>query len=327
MTDSNDTTAGTDHWVTRRLPAWQQLDECLPALEDDKPIPAQLALDVVQQYPEIARDLAIAKRAAPAGRVAGYLEHIYARLHRVLFKAPRAPARERLAAFRDDVPGVVGELWRHIAVVTSWFLLTAAAGWWLVASYPELITLFASEQMIDTVGRGQLWTDDLLNVTPSSMLSIRIFTNNIAVALTALCLGLFYGLGTLYIIGLNGLMLGGVFAFTTQQGLGLRLFEFISAHGFVELTIICIAGAIGFYVGEALARPGHRSRIEALQRRVARTSSLMMLCVLYLVGAGLIEGYVSPNPSYPLSVRLTVGLAYFALFLFGLAGFRVRRVP
>jgi uncharacterized membrane protein SpoIIM required for sporulation len=315
----------TDHWVQRRLRAWQQLDESLPELEDDEPVPPELALDVVRQYPEIARDLAIAKRNAPGGRVAGYLEHAYTRLHRVLFKEPKPPARERLEAFRDELPDVVAELRWHITWVILGFALAAAAGWWLVAAFPELISLFASEHMIDTVQRGQLWTDHLLNVTPSSVLSVGIFTNNIAVALTALCLGLLYGLGTLYIIGLNGLMLGGVFAFTTHAGLGARLFEFVCAHGFVELSVICISGAIGLYVGESLARPGQRTRIRALQRRIARTSGLMVLCVVFLVGAGLIEGYVSPNPSFPLPVRLAVGMAYFALLLFGLGGFRLPR--
>lgn len=314
----------TEHWVQRRLPGWQQLDERLPALEDDKPVSPEAALDVVRQYPEIARDLAIANRAAPRGRVVAYLEHTYARLHRVIFKAPRPPLGERLSILRDEVPGAVAEIRWHITWVVVWFTLTAAAGWWLVATFPELISLVASEQMIDTVQRGELWTDDLLNVMPSSVLAVDILTNNIVVALTAVSLGLLYGLGTIYIMGLNGLMLGGVFAFTHHHGLGLRLFEFVCAHGFVELSIICLAGAIGFYAGEALARPGHRSRVAALQDRVARTSGLLMLCMVFLVGAGIIEGYVSPDGRFPLSVRLALGLGYLGLFLFALSGFRLR---
>ncbi|MDN5747187.1 MAG: stage II sporulation protein M, partial [Pseudonocardia sp.] len=43
---------------------------------------------------------------------------------------------------------------------------------------------------------------------------------------------------------LNGLMLGGAFALTARHGLADRLFEFIVAHGIVELTIVCVAGAV-----------------------------------------------------------------------------------
>lgn len=301
------------------------MDERLPALEDNKPVNTEDALQAIRSYPEIARDLAIAQRALPDARITAFLGHTYVRLYRALFRAPRAPVAAQVAGFRNDIPRIVALLGRHIAAVTAWFVLTALAGWWLVTTYPELIALFASEQMIETVQGGSLWTDGLLNVTPSSLLSVGILTNNIVVALTALSLGVFYGLGTLYIIGLNGLMLGGVFAFTHQHGLALRLFEFVCAHGFVELSVICIAGAIGLSAGEALARPGHLSRVHALQVAAARGLRLMLLCVAFLVGAGVIEGYISPNADYPLSLRLGVGVAYLLLFLWALGGFRLPR--
>ena len=62
----------------------------------------------------------------------------------------------------------------------------------------------------------------MLNVVPSSVLSLQILTNNIVVSLFAYCAGFLFGLGTFYILGLNGLMLGAVFAFTGQHGTGRR---------------------------------------------------------------------------------------------------------
>ena len=89
------------------------------------------------------------------------------------------------------------------------FALSAGAGWWLVATYPELIGLVASEEMINGVEGGRLWTEGILNVVPSSVLSVGILANNIAVSIFAFCVGVFFGLGTFYIIATNGLMLGG----------------------------------------------------------------------------------------------------------------------
>jgi hypothetical protein len=51
-----------------------------------------------------------------------------------------------------------------------------------------------------------------------------------------------------------------------------------------------------------------------------RCAKLEVVCIAFLVGAGLIEGYVSPNPAYPLGMRLFIGLAYFALFAAVLGG-------
>jgi uncharacterized membrane protein SpoIIM required for sporulation len=197
---------------------------------------------------------------------------------------------------------------------------SALIGYLLVDSYPELASLFASEQMIRMVQSGKLWTDDLLNVIPSSALSWKIMTNNIAVTVFAFLLGAFYGIGTLYILGMNGMMLGAIFAFTQQYGLHMRLFEFVIAHGVVELSIIMLAGAAGLMLGEALVRPGHRPRVEAFRQVSYQAGRLIVLGVPFLVGAGLIEGFVSPNPELSLQLKVTIGLAYGLLLLLVIFG-------
>src|SRR5690606_39974900 len=129
-----------------------------------------------------------------------------------------------------------------------------------------------------------------------------------------------------YIIGMNGLMLGAVFSYTAQHGSAERLFEFVAAHGFVELSLITVAGACGVSLGEALARPGRETRLQAFQRASMRAAKLMVVCCTFLVGAGLIEGYVTPNPAYSLPIRLCVGLGYLALLVVVLSG-ALSRLP
>jgi uncharacterized membrane protein SpoIIM required for sporulation len=316
-------------WFEYRLSVWRTAAEQLALLERGKSAPPAVVLDAVRSYPEIARDLAIARRAAPTGSLTKYLERVYLQLHRTLFRKPSNLKQSLRALFAHEAAELAKGLRWHIAAVTALFFLSCAAGAWLIGTYPELVTLVASEQMVERVQRGQLWTDDLLNVFPSSLLAVQIFTNNIAVSLFALCLGVLYGLGTFYIIGMNGFMLGGVFAFTAQHGMGRRLFEFVCAHGFVELSVICIAGAIGASLGEAIARPGQLSRGAAFHAATVRGTRLMLVCVVFLVGAGLIEGYVSPDPRFPLAARLAIGLTYLALFVLVLTGAlgRLRRTP
>jgi uncharacterized membrane protein SpoIIM required for sporulation len=307
-------------WFEYRLPEWRRVDSELGAVEHGKSAPAQTVLDLVRAYPELARDTAIARREAAGAPLTRYLERIYLRLHRSLFRPPGNLRADVAALFARDAANVARDLRAHISSVVLLFACAAAAGALLVSSYPELISLFASEQMIEQVGRGELWTDNLLNVFPSSLLAVQIFTNNIVVSLSAVCLGVLYGLGTIYIIGMNGLMLGGIFAFTARYGMAGRLFEFACAHGFVELSVICIAGAVGASLGEALARPGQRTRAAAFHAATVRGAKLMLVCLAFLVGAGIIEGYVSPDPRYPLAVRLIIGLSYLALFVLVLSG-------
>jgi uncharacterized membrane protein SpoIIM required for sporulation len=279
----------------------------------------------VRAYPEIARDLAIARRAAPRAQLTLFLERVYLQLHRTIFRSPERFWPTVRALFERDAAAVARDLRTRILVVTALFFLSAAAGAWLVMTFPELISLVAPEELVATVQRGELWTDGLLNVTPSSVLSVRIFTNNIVVSLFAVALGVFYGLGTLYIIGVNGLSIGAIFGFTALYGLAGRLFTFVAAHGFVELSIIFVSGAVGLTLGEALARPGNMTRGAAFQRAVSRGMRLMAVCLVFMVGAGIIEGYVSPDPRFSLAARLAIGLGYFVLFVLVLSGALGRR--
>ncbi len=148
---------------------------------------------------------------------------------------------------RDRVPAAMSAMSVHLLAVTLLFIVSAVTGAWLIYSYPDLIAMFASPQLIATVERGELWTDGLLNVTPSAVLSVSILTNNIVVSFFAFCSGIVFGLGTFYLIGMNGLSLGAIFAFTGQHGLADGCSISSIAHGCVELSCICIAGAAGAY--------------------------------------------------------------------------------
>ncbi len=307
-------------WLQGRVPDWQRLAGLLSKQRDRKTETLAETLELVQRFRALARDLSLARHVTPDGRLTRELEALFLRAHEAVYRRPGSLWRQLRELLRDDVPAVTRELGKPLAAAVSLFLGSALAGWWLVDTYPELAALFASEKMIEMVQRGELWTDDLLNVIPSSLLSFSIMTNNIVVTLTAFALGALYGLGTVYILGLNGLMLGGVFALTAQYGLADRLFSFVLAHGVVELSIVCLAGAAGIHLGEALARPGARSRSAAFHAAVSRAAKLLPICILFLVGCGLIEGYISPDERYSLGARGVVGLSYALLFWLVLTG-------
>lgn len=319
MSDPHDNR--TAAWIAQRADDWRDLESNLAEVEDTGRIEGQAALRAVHRYPEVARDLALARRLSPDGALARRLERIYARLHRSLYRPATNLRADLKSLFCREVPEIAHELRHRIVVVAAGFAVAMAAGWWMVDTQPGFVGLFASQEMIEDVQGGELWTDGLLNVVPSSVLSARIFTNNILVSLTVFCLGAVYGLGTIYIIGMNGLLIGGVFAFTARHELAGGLAEFVVAHGFVELSVIAIAGAAGFSLGEAIARPGHRTRTAAFRRAASRGAKLMFVCCLFLVGAGLIEGYVSPNPAFPLPLRLAIGITYWVVLMLVLGAF------
>ncbi len=275
---------------------------------------------MIDRYRRLAADLANARHLNPNSQSRDQLEAEYAQVHSTLYTPAWRPGRALLTLFRDDLPTVVHELRTHIAWATAIFILTVAAGYSLVHAYPDLIALFSSPELISSVEKGQLWTEGMLNVVPSSVLSLQILANNIVVSLFAYCAGFLFGLGTIYILGLNGMMLGAVFAFTGQHGLDGNLFRFVVAHGMVEISIMCLSGAAGAAVGEALIRPKYGTRAQSFRVAARQSGKLLFACALLLVGSGVIEGYVSPDPEIPLWARVTIGSAYWVLMVAVLLG-------
>jgi len=310
--------------VLQRAGLWRDADARARRLADGRTDDAADATRMADDYRLLAHDLARLRALLPDTRARSYLEGVYARAHATLHHGAVPLGRALLVLLGDELPAVVRWLRPYILWSAVIFALSVCAGYALIARYPELIALFASPDLIATVERGQLWTEGLLNVVPSSVLSVALLTNNIIVSLFAYCAGFLFGLGTLYILGLNGLMLGAVFAFVSQHGLTGQFLSFVVAHGCVELSVMCLSAAAGAAVGEALIRPGPGGRIESFRVAALRSGTLLIACALLLIGAGLLEGYVSPNPRFAPWARIAIGISYWLFMVALLSG---RLVP
>lgn len=305
-------------WLGSREASWRAIASRIKSGRRGRITLAELN-QVVHGYRSLARDLAVARQIAPGAPITGQLERLYLQAHEFIHTRPGAGIKGLGRIFAWEGPAVVRKRFKPMLASTMLFILAAISGWLLTHFYPETASLFASSEMISMVERGELWTDGILNVTPSSVISFQIISNNVAVTFFAFALGIFYGVGTLYVIGLNGLMLGSIFAFTGGYAMAGRLFDFVVAHGVVELSVIALAGGLGIGLGEALVQPGNRTRSEAFQRVVADAGKVLVVIVPYLIGAGIIEGHISPDPGFDRGVRILVGVGYFALMATHLA--------
>ena len=319
---NNNTQQALAQWLGTRLKHWQQLDEQLKQRGKDPESEVDDARLVLNSFRSLLTDLSLARRNLSDGAITRYLESLFIRSREVIYRPPNQYRLRLLHLYSSEIPELMWRLKGPLITALMIFTVAIISGWLMVAAYPELVGLFASTEMIDHVQAGKLWTDDLLNIAPSSILSLGIMANNIMVSLFAFALGALYGVGTLYILSLNGMMLGAVFAFCHQYEMDQRLFEFIIGHGVVELSVIIIAAAMGLQLGESLIRPGDRNRLQAFQETTVDAGKVLMAAVPFLVLAGLIEGYISPDPRYHLLERVMVGISsgilFWIIMLFGI---------
>ena len=130
--------------------------------------------------------------------------------------------------------------------------------------------------------------------------------NNVGVAFRTFAGGLLFGLGSLFFLTFNGLVIGAVAGHLTQLGFGATFWSFVSGHSALELTAIVISGAAGLRLAAALLAPGRRRRLDALRYNAREAVQLVTGALLLLVAAAAVEGFWSATPA-PAWIKYLVG--------------------
>lgn len=299
-----------DEFMRQRNAAWQELAALLKRV---KRSPESMTLGEVESLGRLYRlataDLALAQRDFPKQKITLYLNQLVGQAHGVIYRSEPVGWRHLRHFVLVGFPQLYRALLPYTTVSFAFFWIAALVAFGAVWNDPERIYLIAGQgiaPLVDEVEQGKLWTE--IEPAARSAASATILTNNIQVTFTTFAGGVTAGLFTAWILIYNGLSLGGIFGLLQAHHLSPGLAEFVLAHGFVELSVIFVAGGCGLSIGDALLRPGLQTRAAALIQR-ARAGVLVILgCAPLLVFAGLIEGFISPS-GLPWWVKLATGLA------------------
>lgn len=315
-------------WMARRESSWRALDRLLTQAE--KKGLHSLNSDQIRQmaslYRSVSADLARAQSQDVGPTILKDLQSLAARSYSQIYQGSRRQEWQELVAFyRYGFPAVVRQSGGYIALATLLFSLGGAIGWWYAWQDDSFMALVLGSGFVEEVRTSQeLWTVSILGIEPVASSGIMI--NNILVSLFAITGGITMfqpdvpiitppGAFTVYILVLNGIMIGCVSALVAQVNLAYDLWAFVFPHGALELPAIFFAGGAGLLLARGILLPGQYRRLDALKVYGLQAAKLVYGIIPMLVIAGVIEGFFSPQTWIPNEIKYLAGAGLFIMLV------------
>lgn len=307
-----------DAFQARHEAEWGVLERWLDARTASRRKDRAVADDIMKasDFPlalrRLCQQLALAERRDYSAQLVRRLRDLAQRGHQVLYKPGTPRWRRVVDFFAATFPRLVRAQWRAMAVAAALFFVPLVGVVVLLQFRPELIhSLFGPEQLAqfenmydpsktaERLGR--------TNGTDLQMFGFYIF-NNVGIGFRTFASGLLACIGAVFVLVMNGVVIGGVAGHLTSIGYGEPFWHFVAGHSAPELLAIVISGGAGLQIGMALVAPGRRSRGRALVESGVIGAQLVLGVFAMLVFAAFVEAYWSSIAWMPGAIKYAVGI-------------------
>jgi uncharacterized membrane protein SpoIIM required for sporulation len=289
-----------EEFMAARQVYWGELDRLLGdgstwGLENPDGIARLAAL-----YRMVCSDLMAAHCRAYAPDLVDYLDGLAARASNTLY----GPRRGRLPGVWDVVahrfPATLRKRWRFFALSFALFgvpLLLGVFGTLRWEGFAERV--LPSEQLAVMAEMYADGYDAGRDEAMDTMMFGHYVHNNIGIAFRCFATGILLGLGSIYFLVYNGLVIGTTLGYVAKAGHASNILTFICGHGVFELTAIIVSGAAGLQMGWALVETHGRTRLGSLRAQAPEVVALVAGAAVMLAVAAVLEGYWSPSSLAP----------------------------
>ena len=261
-------------------------------------------------YRQVASDLSTLRRDSTARAYTDHVNQLLARAHHIIYSNRGTSFFNLLRYMRDGYPAVFQRNLRYVILSLIVMLAGSILGSVLTVARPQFMHRMLGPQMVATIERHQMWTQSVVAVAPAA--SGWIMTHNLSVCFVAFAGGVLLGVGPLYSMFFNGLLLGVIGVACAQHGMAVDLWSFVAPHGALELPSIVLSGAAGFRLAHGVLFPGFYRWRDSVALAGVEASRLIAGVIPLLVIAGSLEGFFSPSSAH-VWLKFTVGGMLFAL--------------
>jgi len=304
-----------------RNSAWERFEDLLRQLErqtaEDQPGSHERA-EFPERYRELCQDLALARDRHFTEDLVGRLNQLALRGHEVLYAARPLSSRTLIDFVLVRFPCAVRTEATLVLLLSLLFFGSGTAFALSVHLWPDPM-----HSLLGEAAMAKLRSMYGSALTRDASHDVRMFgfyiLNNVAIGFRTFAGGLFFGVGSLFLLLLNGFYIGLSTGYVIEQGMSEPFFSFVIGHSSLELVAIVLCAVAGLRLGLGLIAPGAYSRRTSLRRSAHCALPIVYGAAGMLVLAALIEGFWSasnfaPHVHYGVGATLWIALLlYFVL--------------
>jgi len=312
-------------------PVWKQMDLQLARMMGSKKSQEQQVqgdsaghefASFPANYKKLCNHYALAKSRQYSPVLVARLHHLVLLGHQCLYTSKRSWFRNALVFIAAGFPQAVRQNARYFYLSLLIFLLPATVAGYFTYTDPVMIYSIMDDRQVSRME----YMYDPQNKKPGRDMERTAETNvkmfgfyirhNISIGFRTFAGGMLFGVGTVFSLFYNGIILGGISGHLSHAPYGMVFWPFVAGHGSFELTAIIISGAAGIILASGLVMPGNLTRGSALRKVAPASLQLVMGAAMMLVIAAFIEAFWSPS-SLPPEVRFAVaGLLWSLVILY-----------
>lgn len=252
-------------------------------------------------YIEITDHLSFAKTFYRNSNTERYLNQIASQAHQKIYKTKKESKNRLISFFKTEFPTLFYQHQRELLISFLVFLLFCIIGAYSAATEGDFVRSILGDSYVN------MTIENIENNDPMAVykqmgefnMALGITINNIKVALMAFAYGIMFGVGSLYIMMQNGIMLGSFQYFFYDKGLLWESVRTIWIHGTFEISVIIIAGCSGLVLGNGMLFTGTYTRLESFKRGVINGLKILISTIPFFIIAGLLEGFVTRHTEMP----------------------------
>jgi len=306
--------------LAKRQHNWSEL-QYLCALVETKSrrkIPPELLTRMASLYRSACADLALADAYQLPPATVQYLHQLVANAHNQLYRSRSFNYRGWLRSLFVEVPQ---RLFYDNALRASFLLFFGLfiLSYYMASNNRELAEMLVGEDFITMLEAMYASPPDGTGAFRGLAQTGFYIQHNATIGFRCFAMGvLLLGLGGLFEVSFNGIVLGGAFGYmaSLQTSAKEHFFEFVTAHGPFELTAIVLSAAAGIRLGFSIVNTRGLTRLASLRLAGRETLPVMMAAAILFCLAAFIEGYISPS-QLPYVAKACVGaLSCLALMVY-----------